>query len=294
VAAALKALSALLLLTTPGWAAPSPPAPQTSAPATAPAAPARGPRLPEEDNAQLVEQAKRYFASGNEHYAAGRYREAIRDFQAGYALVPRPNFLVNLGQSYRQVGDLVRAKDAYVSYVRALPHDSTLRDQALQVLAEIEVQLQERRPDSDNATSSPRAAASAPVPAPPAVSPPATDRGRSPAPAVLPWLTAGAGVALAGAGVVFELRARSASDRLTTLTRDGGIYDPALEDRGRRDQRIGAVLLIGGGVALGAATVMWLLRREDPVSASAERAGVIRRGSRLALGARGVGLELRF
>jgi tetratricopeptide (TPR) repeat protein len=290
VAPALQALSALLLLfiTAPGWAAPSPPAPRTPAPSTAAPTSPRRPGLPEEDHSQLVEQAKRYFASGNEHYAAGRYKEAIRDFQAGYALVPRPNFLVNLGQAYRKLGDLVRAKEAYVSYVRALPLDSTLRDQALQVLAEIEVQLQERRPESEDATAS----APVPVPAPLPAAPPAADRGRSTG--VLPWLTAGTGVALAGAGVVFELRARSASDRLTALTREGGIYDPSLEDRGRRDQRIGAVLLIGGGVALGAATVMWLLRRDDPAGASAERAGIVRGGSRLALGARGAGLELRF
>jgi tetratricopeptide (TPR) repeat protein len=298
VAPASQALPALLLLlTTPGWAAPSPavPAPpaQAARPPAAPRSPPAHPSPPlqppkEADNAQLVEQAKAYFASGNEHYAAGRYEEAIRHFQAGYALVPRPNFLVNLGQSYRKVGDLVRAKEAYLAYVRALPQDSTLRDQALQVLAEIEVQLQERRPDERASVRPPP-----PIPVLPAAPPPTADH-EAPRLRVWPWVTGGAGLALAGAGLVFQLRARSAGEQLSELTRDGGIYDPALEDRGRRDQRIGVVLLAGGGLALGAAAVMFLLRGDGPLAASAERAGTARRGWSLALGARSAGLELRF
>jgi tetratricopeptide (TPR) repeat protein len=291
VAPALQALSALLLLltTTPGWAAPPAPGPAAPAPPVPPPSSPRPPPSQEVDHAQLVERARRYFASGNEHYAAGRYHEAIRHFQAGYALVPRPNFLVNLGQAYRKVGDLARAKEAYVSYVRALPLDSPLRDQALQVLAEIEVQLQERRPEPSASVPAPT-----PVTPPLAASPAAADREAPGGTRLWPWVTGGAGLALAGAGLVFELRARSAGDRLTELSRDEGIYDPALEDRGRRDQRIGAVLLVGGGLALGTAAVMLLLRGDGPVSASAERAGIPRRSWSLALGGRSAGLQLRF
>ena len=209
------------------------------------------------ETAKLVEQARSHFEAGNQHYAAGRYAEAIRQFQMGYALVPRPNFLVNLGQAYRKLGDLNRAKESYVAYVRALPQNSALRDQALQVLAEIEVQLQEQKssaptPRPDESTLVPPLATP-----PPAVDLPARDSaGKT---NYLAMSLAGAGVALAGTGLVFQLRAKSASDKLTSLDRQGLPFDPALEKRGRRDQRIGIALMGAGGVALATAITLYLL-----------------------------------
>ena len=70
---------------------------------------------------------------------------------------------------------------------------------------------------------------------------------------------AGAGVALAGTGLVFQLRAKSASDKLTSLDRQGQPFDPALEKRGQRDQRIGIALMGAGGVALATAITLYLL-----------------------------------
>jgi tetratricopeptide (TPR) repeat protein len=216
------------------------------------------------ETAKLVEQARAHFEAGNQHYAAGRYLESIREFQAGYALVPRPNFLVNLGQAYRKLGDLHRAKESYVAYVRALPQNSALRDQALQVLAEIEVQLQEQKP------SAPIPAIEEPGPAPALVIP--TTPGDQPArdtAGKTNWLAmgvAGGGLALAGTGLVFQLRAKNASDKLTTLDRNGQEFDPALEQQGRRDQRIGIALLGAGGVALAAAITMYLMSDDQTES----------------------------
>ena len=223
--------------------------------ALTPAAAAQAPSQAE--TAKLVEQARAHFDAGNQHYAAGRYLEAIREFQAGYALVPRPNFLVNLGQAYRKLGDLNRAKESYVAYVRALPQNSALRDQALQVLAEIEVQLQEQKGN----TPAPSPEELKPAPPPPAALPvvelPARDTaGKT---NYLAMGLAGAGVALAGTGLVFQLRAKSASDKLTSLDRQGDPFDPALERRGRRDQRIGIALLGAGGAALATAITLYLL-----------------------------------
>ena len=73
------------------------------------------------------------------------------------------------------------------------------------------------------------------------------------------WALAGAGLALAGTGLVFQLRAKSASDKLTSLDRQGEPFDPALETRGRRDQRIGIALLAAGGAALATAITLYLL-----------------------------------
>src|SRR5687767_13425410 len=85
----VPAVPALLaLIAAPLWAAPAAPAapapPAAGAPTEKSAAPGITPaaaRGKEDDTARLVEQARAYFASGNEHYAAGRYQEAIRHFQ---------------------------------------------------------------------------------------------------------------------------------------------------------------------------------------------------------------------
>jgi tetratricopeptide (TPR) repeat protein len=225
---------------------------------------AAGPAPTQADTARLVEQARSHFDAGNAHYAAGRYNEAIQQFQAGYALVPRPNFLVNLGQAYRKLGDLARAKESYVAYVRALPQNSALRDQALQVLAEIEVQIQEQKganPTQATAGPPPAPVVSRPAPAPA----PAEASARS---SIIAMSVAGAGVALAGTGLVFQLRAKSASDKLTALDRSQEPFDPALERRGRRDQRIGVGLLAAGGAALAAAITMYVLMGPTESTAS--------------------------
>ena len=232
------------------------------------------------ETARLVEQARAHVEAGNQHYAAGRYLEAIREFQAGYALVPRPNFLVNLGQAYRKLGDLNRAKESYVAYVRALPQNSALRDQALQVLAEIEVQLQEQKPSTPSPPSV-EARPDAPVitPAPAADDPARETAGKT---NYLAMGVAGAGLALAGTGLVFQLRAKSASDKLTSLDQQGQPFDPALEKRGRRDQRIGITLLGAGGAALATAITLYLLSDTEPEASS------------YALRPDGLGLKLRF
>ena len=232
------------------------------------------------ETARLVEQARAHFEAGNQHYAAGRYLESIREFQAGYALVPRPNFLVNLGQAYRKLGDLNRAKESYVAYVRALPQNSALRDQALQVLAEIEVQLlQEQKPGTSGPPlDEPRVDAPVITPTPAADLPARETAGKT---NYLAMSVAGAGLALAGTGLVFQLRAKNASDKLTSLGPDEP-FDPALEKRGQRDQRIGIALLATGGAALATAIVLYLVADSEAESSSYS----IRPG--------GMGLKLSF
>ena len=212
------------------------------------------------ETAKLVEQARSHFDAGNQHYAAGRYTEAIQQFQAGYALVPRPNFLVNLGQAYRKLGDLARAKESYVAYVRALPQNSALRDQALQVLAEIEVQLQEQK-------------GSAPTPTPERAATPATadqpgrhadtdtaaapESHRRQARTWRPWRWPAAGWRWPGPDWRSSYGPRTPATSLTALDRRASRSIPQLDQRGRRDQRIGIGLLSAGGAALATAILLY-------------------------------------
>ncbi len=210
---------------------------------------------PETD--RILNQARIEFDAGTDHYAAGRYEEAIRRFQAGYALVPRPNFLVNIGQAFRKLGNLERAKEAYVAYVRALPANSALRDQALQVLAEIEVQLQDQEAARPVASAPPQATPLplvTPIPPARAPAPPRTSLGA--------WLglgIGGAGLALVATGVGFQIRARSASGHLEEASRNESVFNPNEEAAGQRAEKIGNGLFAAGGAVMAAGLLLYLV-----------------------------------
>ena len=54
-------------------------------------------------------QARAHFVAGQQAYAAGRWEEALRQFELGYALSPRPEFLINFAQAHRKLGQYDRA-----------------------------------------------------------------------------------------------------------------------------------------------------------------------------------------
>jgi tetratricopeptide (TPR) repeat protein len=73
--------------------------------------------------AQAEDQAegRRRFKRGQELYAEGRFLDAAREFEAGYAVAPRPLFLLNIGQSYRRGNEFEKAKRAYEMLLRVDP-----------------------------------------------------------------------------------------------------------------------------------------------------------------------------
>jgi tetratricopeptide (TPR) repeat protein len=219
--------------------------------APAPPTPTRDP-----ETMRILAEARMHFEAGQDHYANQRYQDAIRSFQAGYALVPRPNFLVNIGQAYRKLGNQVRAKEAYVAYVRALPENSALRDQALQVLAEIEVQLHDGQP-GPGVTSMPPTAATPTNLSPSGGLDESPERSRSAL-----WLGAGVGgvgLGLLAAGAGFQWRAKNASDALAVSSQRGEQFDPTKEQDGKRAERYGNRLFIAGGATMLAGLAVFLI-----------------------------------
>jgi tetratricopeptide (TPR) repeat protein len=86
-------------------------------------------------------RARTHFEAGRALYQLGNYTEALREFAAGYELAPRPQFLLNLGQCYRKLGDLGHARAMYQRYLDDAPRQDAERPQAQQLLAEIDQQL---------------------------------------------------------------------------------------------------------------------------------------------------------
>lgn len=83
-------------------------------------------------------RARNHFEAGRALYNLGNYADAAREFSAGYELVHRPQFLINLGQCYRKMNDLDRARDMYQQFLKEAPAGDPARSQVTQVLREME------------------------------------------------------------------------------------------------------------------------------------------------------------
>ena len=92
-----------------------------------------------------VSRARTHFEAGRALYQLGNYDEALREFAAGYQLAPRPQFLLNLGQCYRKLDDLINARLMYERYLKDAPATDPERPQAEQILAEIEKQIADQQ-----------------------------------------------------------------------------------------------------------------------------------------------------
>jgi tetratricopeptide (TPR) repeat protein len=82
------------------------------------------------------ELARSHYVAGEEEYARGRWQEALHEFQLGYALSPRPEFLINFAQAYRKLGDYDAAERECQRYLATAP-PSDLAQQAERLLRQI-------------------------------------------------------------------------------------------------------------------------------------------------------------
>lgn len=67
-----------------------------------------------------------HLSRGLRSYNEQRFDDAIKEFEAAYAIDPAPRLLINLGQAYRKVG---RPKDALICYQRFLQSSSAPTDE---------------------------------------------------------------------------------------------------------------------------------------------------------------------
>lgn len=77
-----------------------------------------GPAFAQGDEAE----GRRHWKRGQDYYSQGKFPEAAREFEAGYAAAPKPLFLLNIGHSYRRAGELTKAKSAYETLLRLQPN----------------------------------------------------------------------------------------------------------------------------------------------------------------------------
>ena len=68
-----------------------------------------------------TQRARRHFLAGKRAFEAKRYAVALKEFEAGYAIDPRPGFLLNMGHAARRMGELRRARDYYLKFLESDP-----------------------------------------------------------------------------------------------------------------------------------------------------------------------------
>ena len=90
-------------------------------------------------------RAKLYIETGRLLYKQGDYEQAAKQFNAGYALLPRPQFLLNSGLCYQKLEQLEKARDLYQRFLREAPSDDPDRERANKWLGEVESTLATQR-----------------------------------------------------------------------------------------------------------------------------------------------------
>jgi tetratricopeptide (TPR) repeat protein len=218
------------------------------------------------------ERARGHYEIGLGLYRLGDYHGALKEFAAGYELAHKPGFLLNLGQTYRKLGELREARDMYRQFLAEVRADDPARPQAQKVLAEIE----------DAIRAQPAQAAPPPVApsgvAPPIAEPPPTVAPSPVAAAPAPTVTTSApphrprrglriagivvgvaGLGLIGGGIGTAVAADGVARDLNALDRSGGAFDPAKDRAYTLDRGLSAGFFAAGAVCAASGAVMLIV-----------------------------------
>jgi hypothetical protein len=130
-------------------------------------------------------EARRRYEAAEEHFRAGRYEEALREYEAGYHATALPGFLVNIAQCHRRRGELLLARATYRKFVVVAP-DSPLVPEVEGLIAELERLIAELGDGGERgATPAPDPVVATPPAVTPATAPPAVTPATAP-PAPVP------------------------------------------------------------------------------------------------------------
>jgi len=89
---------------------------------------------------QAEARAREHAQKGADALREGRYDAAMTEFEAGYAAVAHPGFIMNMGHVQRRAGNLERARGYYSRFLQLEPKSSQ-RAEIEKAIAEIDVAL---------------------------------------------------------------------------------------------------------------------------------------------------------
>jgi len=89
------------------------------------------------DEAEITAMAKEHYKLGLDAYKNGKYPEAIKELKKAYLLKRLPALLLNIGATYRKMGDIDNAVYYYKKYLAEAP-DARDRGEVEKTLAELD------------------------------------------------------------------------------------------------------------------------------------------------------------
>lgn len=92
------------------------------------------------DDAEVTRMAKEHYKAGLDAYKAGQYETAIKELKRAYLLKRLPPLLLNIGATYRKMGDLDMSLHFYKKYLDEAPAEAKDRDEVESTIKEIEAQ----------------------------------------------------------------------------------------------------------------------------------------------------------
>jgi tetratricopeptide (TPR) repeat protein len=202
-------------------------------------------------------QAEALYAEGAKDYSAREYAEAIDAFKRAYELFPEPTFLFDIAQAYRLLKDCDNAAAFYRNYLLAKP-DAPDRGKAEKLVGEMDTCAADLHKHRDAGRAQPLAVAA------PAAAAGPRYRGLR----LAGFITAGAGLVLAGAGVYFSIDAADKANQLeqACMTSCRAIDVSAIDSAGKSSEQSATTMYIAGTAALaaGAGMIVWATLHASP------------------------------
>lgn len=81
--------------------------------------------------------AKKHYARGEKLFALGKFDKALDEYQQAFDAKPLPDFLYNIGQCYRNLGDLEQAIFSFKKYLQLAP-DASDHDKVQKLIDDLE------------------------------------------------------------------------------------------------------------------------------------------------------------
>ena len=95
-----------------------------------------------------TKQAKEHFFKGEKLFALGRFEAARDEYEAAFEAKPLPEFLYNIGQCHRNLGDYESAIFSFRKYIKLKP-DANNREAVEELIDELEDELAQAQRDAE-------------------------------------------------------------------------------------------------------------------------------------------------
>ena len=88
-------------------------------------------------NDPATRAAKRFYDRGEKLFALGKFDQALEEYQKAYDAKPLPDFLFNIGQCYRNLGDYDAAIFSFKKFLKLEP-EADNREQVEEYISDLE------------------------------------------------------------------------------------------------------------------------------------------------------------